>query len=609
MSNKQIPYYSRNFADFRENLMQYIRQYYPSIFSDFNDASIGTMMVELNSGVSDVLGFHTDRMFQETQIDYAQERRSLYALARTYGLKIPNRRPSVTILDWTCTVPVLGDSFDSSYAPLIRRGAQGVGGGKTFEVLEDIDFASPYSSGGIPNRLILPNINAAGTIINYTLVKREMAINGITKIFRYTINPADSKPFFSLFLPDIDVLSIESMIALGGTDFNQTPTLTQFADFNNNYYEVDALAQNKIFIEDTTVQSDHPGIKPGRWVNITRKFISEFTDKGFCKIIFGAGSTDMSSVLAFCGPTLQTQVNRIGDFINTNALGEVLKPNTTLFIKYRTGGGAATNLGPNTINTVGFIDVSSVGQSSTVIQNVQRSISVNNPIPAMGGQDQIELNQLRSLIKYNFAAQDRCVTLKDYKSRLLQIPGKFGSPYRVNAVENQNKVEVSILTLGSDSKLSNASSSTLKENIAEYLSDFRMLNDFVVIKDGKIINLKFEIDLYIDKNFSKSEIITNVINDVNVYTNINNFDMGENIYLSQLIEIINNVGGVLNVIDLRVFNPIGGNYYSLNAISQPLLDSTTRQVNLTDSYTLFADPGSMFEIKNPDTDIILRIKT
>jgi hypothetical protein len=589
--------------------MNFIRQYYPSIFSDFNDASIGTMLVELNSGVSDVLSHHTDRMFTETQIDYAQERRSLYALARTYALKIPNKRPSVTILDWSCTVPVLGDSFDVSYAPLIRRGAQGIGGGKTFEVLEDIDFASPYSSGGIPNRLVLPNLNAQGTIINYTLVKREIAINGVTKIFRYVVTPADSKPFFSLFLPDNDVLNVEQIIALGGTDFNGTPTLTQFLDPINNYYEVNALAENKVFIEDTVVTSDHSGIRPGRWINVTRKFITEFTDKGFLKIIFGAGSTDMSSVLSFCGPSLQNQVQQIGNFINTNALGEVLKPNTTIFVKYRTGGGASTNLGPNTIRTVGFIDASSVGQSATVNQNVQQSITVNNPIPAMGGADQLDVEQLRNLIRYNFSAQERCVTIKDYKSRISLMPGEFGVPYRHNVVENQNKVEISILTLGSDGKLSNASSTTLKENIAEYLSDFRMLNDFVVIKDGKIYNLKFEFDLYIDKSFSKSEIVTNVVNTVNSYLAIHNHDMGENIYLSQLIEKINNIGGVLNVIDIRVFNQIGNNQYSLNTISQPLLNSLTRQIDLMDSYTLFADPDSMFEVKYPERDIVVRIKT
>jgi hypothetical protein len=38
--------------------------------------------------------------------------------------------------------------------------------------------------------------------------------------------------------------------------------------------------------------------------------------------------------------------------------------------------------------------------------------------------------------------------------------------------------------------------------------------------------------------------------------NINKYQMGENIYLSSLIELINNVGGVLNVVDLRIYNKL-----------------------------------------------------
>jgi hypothetical protein len=607
--SKKLNYYSRNFADFRTELINFVRQYYPDIFSDFNDSSIGTMLIELNAGVADVLAYQTDRMFQETQLDYAQEKRSLLAIARTYGLKIPNKRPSITILDWSCTVPVLGDTFDVDYAPLIRRGSQAIGAGRTFEAIEDIDFSSPYSSGGIPNRLVIPNIDTNGNILNYTLVKREIALNGVTKIFRYDVNTQDSRPFFELYLPDSDVLNVEQVISLQGTNYTTVPSLTQFLDFNNSWYEVQALAENKIFVEDTTRVSDRAGVKPGRWVNISRKFITEFTDKGFCKLIFGAGSVDTSTLLSFCAPSITQQVQQIGNFINSSALGEVLKPNTTLFIKYRIGGGASTNLGPNIINTLGLIDATVTGPNSATNATVRNSITVNNPIPALGGADALDIEQIRALIRYNFTAQNRCVTIKDYKSRILLMPGEYGVPYRTNVVEEQNKIVVSLLTLGTDGKLSNSSTNTLKENIAEYLADYRMLNDFVVIKDGKIYNLKFEFDLYIDSAYSKSEIVTNVVNTVYNYMNITQRDMGENIYLGQLIESINNIGGVLNVIDIRVYNKVGGNQYSLNEVSQPLIDPTTRQINLLGEFTLFADPDSMFEIKYPEKDIVCRIKS
>jgi hypothetical protein len=77
--------------------------------------------------------------------------------------------------------------------------------------------------------------------------------------------------------------------------------------------------------------------------------------------------------------------------------------------------------------------------------------------------------------------------------------------------------------------------------------------------------------------------------------------------MSQLIEAINNVGAVLNVIDLRVYNKVGGNY-SLNEISQPYIDLTTRQVDVSQDFTIFGEPTTMYEIKFPELDIKVRVK-
>ena len=186
--------------------------------------------------------------------------------------------------------------------------------------------------------------------------------------------------------------------------------------------------------------------------------------------------------------------------------------------------------------------------------------------------------------------------------------GKFGVPFRCGVFEEQNKIKVYILGLDADSKLTNSSTSTLKENIATYLSDYRMINDYVEISDGRIINLAFEIDLYVDKKVPQSQIISQVITNTQNYMDINNYEMGDNIYLSSLIETINNVGGVLNVIDLRIFNKVGEGSYSLNEIQQPYLDDVTRQVDISQDYTLFGDPVSMFEIKYPNIDIKVRVK-
>ena len=190
------------------------------------------------------------------------------------------------------------------------------------------------------------------------------------------------------------------------------------------------------------------------------------------------------------------------------------------------------------------------------------------------------------------------------------MPGQFGVPFRSGVWEERNKINVSIIALDQNGKLSNESTSTLKQNIAEYLADYRMLNDFVVVKNGRVINLGFEIDLFIEKAIPKGEVITDVITSVKNYFDINKWDMGDNIYLSQLVEDINNVGGVLNVTDLRVYNKVNKNgKYSLNEIAQPYLDEDTKQIDLLGRYTLFGAPNSMFEIKYPNEDIKVTIST
>lgn len=603
---RKINYNSRNFAEIREELIGFVRQYYPEILSDFNDASVGMMLLELNAAVADVLSFNTDRMFQETQLDYAQEKKSLLAMARTFGLKVPGKRPSISIVDWSVTVPVLGDTFDISYAPIIKQGAQATGAGKVFETIDDIDFSSPFTTGGLPNRLIIPNIDSNGTIQNYTLTKREIVLNGVTKIFKRTLYQDDVRPFLEIILPEDDVLSVDYVITLEGTDIVKNPSISQFLDENLRWYEVDSLAEDKIFVPDKTKVSDNPGIKPGKYIKVNRKFITEKTDKGFTKLIFGGGTQDIDNVTNFgVDPSL---MNSIGDFINNMSLGITVSPNKTMFIQYRTGGGSSTNLGPNVLKSVGIKNMVVNGSNQNINRAVINSLTINNPIPCLGGRDEPSVEEIRNLIRYNFSAQNRAVTIKDYQSRISLMPGKFGVPFRCGVYEEQNKVKVAILALDSEGKLTNTSTNTLRDNIAEYLSDYRMLNDYVEIDNGRIINLSFEVDLYVNKEYQQSLIISDVINNIKTYMDINNHEMGENIYLSQLIENINNVGGVLNVVDLRVYNKVGG-VYSVNEISQPYVDETTKQIDLLGEYTLFGDPISMFEILNPSLDIRCRIKS
>lgn len=606
MANQGINYTSRNFADIRSGLIDMVRQYYPDIFNDFNDASVGMMLLELNAAVGDMLSFNTDRMFQETQIDYAKERSSVLAMARTFGLKLPGKRPSVTIVDFSVTVPVFGDTFDLSYAPIIRAGSQVSGAGKIFETSDDIDFSSPFTTGGIPNRLILPNFDSNNNLINYTLVKREIVINGFTKIFKRVINSNDVKPFLEIVLPDNNVLSIDSIISLQGTSFTKDPAPEQFLDLDKKWFEMDALAESEVFIDDNTRISDNAGIKPGKWITVTRKFITEYTNLGFTKIILGGGSQDTSSLCDF--DTNKALVNQIGDFINNLSLGVVPTANTTMFIKYRVGGGSDSNIGPNVLTSLGSVSISVNGPNQAINNGVKASLKVNNSLPALGGRDIPSVEEIRNMVRYNFSAQNRAVTIKDYQSRISLMPGRYGVPFRSGVFEEQNKIKVYILGLDADSKLTNTSTTALKENISTYLADYRMLNDYIQISDGRIVNLSFQIDLYIDKKVPQSQIIAQVISAVQSFMDINKFQMGDSIYMSSLLETINNVGGVTNVIDLRAYNKVGEGKYSLNEISQPYIDTVTREIDLSQDYTIFGEPTTMFEVKYPNMDIQVRVK-
>lgn len=606
MANQGINYTSRNFADIRTDLVNMVKQYYPDIFNDFNDASVGMMLLELNAAVGDMLSTNTDRMFQETQIDYAKERKSILSIARTFGLKIPGKRPSVTIVDFSVTLPVIGDTFDVSYAPIIRGGSQVTGGGKVFETTNDIDFSNPFTIGGIPNRLIIPNFNANGNLLNYTITKRELVTNGYSRVFKRVITSSDVVPFFELILPEDNVLSIESIITLKGTNFNQEPNYSEFYNLENRWFEMDALAEDKVFIPDNSKITDNAGIRIGKWITTNKKFIREYTDLGFTKLTFGAGSQDTSSLCDF--DTNTSLVNQIGNFINNLSLGTVPTANTTMFVKYRVGGGSDTNLGPNTLKNLGIINMSINGSDQQKNISVKKSLKVNNLFPALGGKNAPSVEEIRNMVKYNFASQNRAVTIKDYQTRIAQMPGNYGVPFRCGVFEEQNKVKVYVLGLDNNSKLTNESTSALRENISTYLADYRMLNDYVQVTNGRIVNLSFEIDLYIDKKSPQSQIISKVISEVKGYMDINKFDMGENIYMSPLIETINNVGGVLNVLDVRVYNKVGGGKYSLNEISQPYLDIASRQIDLSEDYTLFGESTTMFEIKYPSVDIVVRVR-
>jgi len=598
-----IRYGSRTFGEIREDLITLIRQSYPEILSDFTDSSVGAMLIDLNAGVTNNLSINTDRAFQETQLEYAQQRSSILNIAKNMGFNIPARRPSVTVVDFSVTVPVLGNAPDASYYPILSAGAQIVGGGKTFEIQNNIDWNTAISSLGDPNRSIIPTLDSNGIPVNYIVTKREVVLNGATSIYKKVITASEVVPFFSITLPDPDVLEIDSVILLEGTNYSNDPTTEQFNDPENKYYEVDFLAQQRVFVDDELSSSGSTNtnnIKAARWTDITKKFIKEYTPNGYCKLTFGSGDADVD---AFKDGFLKAGVSNrqfLDNFLNNTALGEKLKANYTLFVKYRTGGGSASNIGANVLTQMGAYDMTVQGSRQQVNQQVRRSLTVNNPIPAIGGNDGLTTEQIRQLVKYNFSAQQRATTLTDYLLQVYKMPGEYGSPYRANAYKLNNKVVIPIIGIGADGKLDNTSNSLLQENITEWLTEFRMVNDYIEIKDGQIFNLGFEVDVYIE-NRAENQIANNIVNTISDYFDTDEHEMNEDVYLGRLEKQILDVNGVINIISLKVFNLVGGDY-SVNTVTQPISNTTTGEIRIENN-TIYSTPDSMFEIKYPKKDI------
>jgi len=600
-SNNIIRFGSRTFGEIRTDLISLIRQNYGEILNDLTDSSIGAMLIDLNAGVANNLSINTDRNFQETQIEYAQQRASILNIAKNMGFNIPAKRPSVTIVDFTVVIPVLGDRPDGSYYPTLDAGAQIIGGGKIFETQNVIDWNSALSSLGDPNRSIIPNLDSNGIIVSYNVTKREVVLNGTTSIFKRVINSTDIIPFFGLTLPDPDVIEIDSIILMEGTNFSVIPTANEFNNSTNRYYEVDYLAQQRVFTENYQSSQTNPtGIKTATWIDVTKKFIKEFTPNGYCKITFGSGDADSD---AFKSGFLKEGVSNkyfLENFLNNTALGEKLKANYTLFIKYRTGGGSNSNVGARILTQMGSYTLTSNGSRQDYQQSVTRSLKVSNPIPAIGGNDGLSVEQIRQLIKYNFSSQQRDVSITDYLLQIYKMAGKFGSPFRANAFKINNKIVISVLDIGSDGKLSNSSNTLLKNNITEYLSQYRMINDYVEVKDGKIFNLAFDIDVYVE-NIADNQVANSIITIVRNYLDINNHEMNQDIFLGRLQRQILDANGVINIVSLRVYNKQGG-LYSNNVVSQDILDVKTGEIKIINN-TIYSVPESMFEIRFPSVDI------
>lgn len=647
MAENKISYLSRTFDDYKASLKEYIAQYYPQIASDLNDASIGSWLIDMVAAVGDNLSYYIDKAYNETNIDTAQQKSSLLNLARTNGLKIPGPKGSVALCEFSVELPVSDGVYKNSpssigmpamqLAPIIKKGTKVSSRNQIFEVMNDIDFNEEFDNNGFANRKIIPITDAQGKVVKYKVTKSELVTAGESRIYKQIITTNDIHPFMEIVIPEPDVMNIESIIFKVGNDYQSDPSMAEFmypnevsGDSLYRFFEVNSLIDSYRwgdFTNGETVESykyasysNESGdtrpvysITRGEWKPVMQKFITEFTDKNYLKVIFGSGEQIGSEVPTQFDSFTKYQISKI---VKNNFLGKLPKVGSTMYILYRIGGGAASNVAANTITNIEFLDATfscDVYESNTSISEVRESISVTNPYPSVTGKDAPSIEEIRAMIKYNSSSQERCVTLKDYENRIALLPPRYGTPFRVRAAEENNKVVLYMLGINADGTLSNVLPEQLIKNIENYLSMYRSINDYVQMKSGKVINIGVDADVFIDKSYNAYDVISEVIKTIKDFFDVNKHQLGDTIYLSKLSKAITDVDGVLNLMDLRIINKAGVGYSSDLSVDPVVSD--TEYANGKDEflidiketgYQLNSDLDAMFEIKYPNSDIKVR---
>lgn len=642
---KSISYLNRNFEDYRQALIDYSKKYYPDLDVNWDDASVGSWLVDINADVADNLSYHIDRVFQETNINSANERASLYALARNIGFKVPGPKGAMAEVEFSCYIPIKEDSKPNyDYAPIIRRGTKLAGGSQMFELLDDVDFSLQFDSDGNSNRTIYPMVNSNGIITQYRVTKLAVVVAGETKIHRQVLRSKDISPFMEILLPDENVMNVESVVVKDGTNIITNPTYGEFyydgEDINETcsgdtdteryrFFEVESLAQQYRWGDALDkegkaqiIEYNYDGVPTysvvkGEWKEVKHKFITEYTDKGYLKLIFGSGIDSSVDIQTDCKTFSKFLIQRI---IRNDNLGYLPKPNTTMFVLYRAGGGKVSNLAKGAINNIVYLNAEIGGTNPSIRDAVKRTISVVSTSPSVSGKDMPTEQELKYLIKYNTGSQNRCVTVKDYIAQLLKLPPRYGTPFRVGVNEENNKIMLYLIGLDNNGKLDGILPTALIQNIRDYIAGYRMINDYIEIKSGKIINIGFDVDIYIDKNYNKSDVIANVITVISNYMDVNKHNMGDDIFVGDIQKEISKVDGVLNVIKLDVYNYFNGSYSPtkttqetegvVEAVTGDNVSGSRIKIDLDASDSvIFSEGDSMLEIKFPENDISIRCKT
>jgi hypothetical protein len=611
-ANKNIKYINKDFSEFRASLIDYARTYFPTTYNDFSPASPGMMFMEMASYVGDVLSFYLDNQVQENYLQFARQSNNLFELAYMFGYKPNITGIATTTIDFYQKVPakLVGPNYvpDFDYALLINQNATiTTSNGISFLISDPVDFT--VSSSLDPTEVTVYEIAGLNPTF-YLLKKSRKAISATINTTTFSFNSPER--FATVEINASNLIGILDIVDSDG----------------NIWYEVDYLGQEMIYdsIKNTNINDpnlyQYSGDTPYllKLKKVQRRFATRFRNSTTLQIQFGAGTTSDADENIVPNPdnvglglpfeqTKLTTAYAPSNFLFTDTYG-IAPSNTTLTVRYLTGGGVSANVASNTLTKInGLINFLKTNLNPITADNIFNSLAVTNPEAANGGGDGDTIEEIRQNSSVNFASQLRNVTQDDYLVRALSMPARYGNiakayiePIKAQSItsgEAAGILDLYILTFDINGNLVTASPA-LKQNLATYLSQYRMINDAINIKNGFVINIGIDFDIIVLPNFNSNEVLTKCIVALQDYFAISKWQINQPIMLRDLYILLDRIEGVQTVKTINITNKAGTNLgYSQYAYD--ILGATRNNVIYPS-----LDP-MIFELKYPNTDIQGRV--
>ena len=181
----------------------------------------------------------------------------------------------------------------------------------------------------------------------------------------------------------------------------------------------------------------------------------------------------------------------------------------------------------------------------------------------------------------------------------------IGKTIKQLQVRIPNPLAMNMYTLGFDSnKKLIALNQIVKENLKSYLSQYRMVTDAVNIKDAYIINIGVKFAILTKVGFNKNDVLLRCVSAVKSFFDIDRWQIGQPIVLSDIAYELSLVDGVATVVPPVESNPnnlsivienkfkisegYSGNFYDISSgmvegILYPALDPSIFEVKYLNS--------------------------